>query len=74
MVLKNNSFIILCCYIFCAKIRTFSKRAYTLFSEDFTIIGDLFHSAIFHLHAFLIILLALAGWWLSKRDANYSRA
>ena len=43
-------------------------------SEDFTIIGDLFHSAIFHLHAFLIILLAFAGWRFSKRDANYSRA
>ena len=57
-----------------AKIRTFSKRAYTWFSEDITIIGDLFHSAIFHFHALLIILLALAGWWLSKRDANNSRA
>ena len=34
----------------------------------------LFHSAIFHFHAFFIILLALAGWWLSKCDANYSRA
>ena len=32
----------------------------------------LFHSAIFHFHAFFIILLALAGWWLSKCDANYS--
>ena len=31
-----------------AKIRTFSKRAYTWFSEDITITGDLFHSAIFH--------------------------
>ena len=57
-----------------AKIRTFSKRAYTWFSEDVTIIGDLFHSAIFHFHAFLIILLALAGWRLSKRNANNSRA
>ena len=62
------------CSLSYAKIRTFSKRAYTWFSEDFTIIGDLFHSSIFHFHAFLIILLALAGWWLSKRDANYSRA
>lgn len=26
------------------KIRTFSKRTYTWFSEDITIIGDLFHS------------------------------
>lgn len=34
----------------------------------------LFHSSIFHLHAFLIILLAFAGWRLCKRDANYSRA
>ena len=50
------------------------KRAYTWFSEDFTIIGDLFHSSIFHFHAFLIILFALAGWWLSKSDANNSRA
>ena len=62
------------CSLSYAKIRTFSKRAYTWFSEDFTIIGDLFHSSIFHFHAFLIILLALAGWWLSKCDANYSRA
>ncbi len=62
------------CSLSSAKIRTFSKRAYTLFSEDITIIGDLFHSAIFHLHAFLIILLALAGWWFSKCDANYGRA
>ena len=37
-------------------------------------IASLFHSAIFHFHALLIILLALAGWWLSKCDANYSRA
>ena len=56
------------------KIRTFSKRAYTWFSEDITIIGDLFHSSIFLFHDFFIILLALAGWWLSKRDANYGRA
>ena len=62
------------CSLSYAKIRTFSKRAYTWFSEDFTIIGDLFHSAIFHLHAFLIILLAFAGWRFSKRDANNSRA
>ena len=62
------------CSLSYAKIRTFSKRAYTWFSEDFTIIGDLFHSAIFHFHAFFIILLALADWWLSKRDANNSRA
>ena len=62
------------CSLSSAKIRTFSKRAYTWFSEDFTIIGDLFHSAIFHFNTFLIILLALAGWRLSKRDANYSRA
>ena len=34
----------------------------------------LFHSAIFHFHTLLVILLALAGWWLCKRDANYSRA
>ena len=33
---------------------------------------SLFHSAIFHLHAFLIILLAFAGWQFSKRDANYT--
>ena len=32
------------CSLSYAKIRTFSKRAYTWFSEDFTIIGDLFHS------------------------------
>ena len=57
-----------------AKIRTFSKRAYTWFSEDVTIIGDLFHSAIFHFHAFCIILLAFASWRLSKCDANNSRA
>lgn len=57
-----------------AKIRSFSKRAYTWFSEDVTIIGDLFHSSIFHFHAFLIILLAFASWGLSKCDANYSRA
>ena len=57
-----------------AKIRSFSKRAYTWFSEDITIIGDLFHSAIFHFHALLIILLALSGWRLSERNANYSRA
>ena len=62
------------CSLSYAKIRTFSKKAYTCFSEDFTIIGDLFHSAIFHLHVFLIILLALASWWLGKCDANYSRA
>ena len=49
------------CSLSYAKIRTFSKRAYTWFSEVFTIIGDLFHSAIFHFHAFLIILLALSG-------------
>ena len=61
------------CSLSSAKIRTFSKRAYTWFAEDVTIIGDLFHSSIFHLHAFLIILLALAGWWLSKCDANNSR-
>ena len=57
-----------------AKIRIFYQRAYTWFSEDITIIGDLFHSSIFHFHAFLIILFALAGWWLSKSDANNSRA
>ena len=62
------------CSLSYAKIRTFSKKAYTCFSEDITIIGDLFHSAIFHFHALLIILLALAGWRLSKRDANNSRA
>jgi len=62
------------CSLSYAKIRTFSKRAYTWFSEVFTIIGDLFHSSIFHFHAFLIILLALSGWRLSKCDANYSRA
>ena len=62
------------CSLSSAKIRTFSKRAYTWFTEDITIIGDLFHSAIFHLHAFLIILLALAGWWFGKCDANYGRA
>ena len=61
------------CSLSSAKIRTFSKRAYTWFSEDITIIGDLFHSSIFHFHAFFIILLALAGWRLSKCDANYSR-
>ena len=57
-----------------AKIRTFFQRAYTWFSEDITIIRDLFCSAIFHFHAFLIILLAFAGWRFSKRDANNSRA
>ena len=57
-----------------AKIRIFYQRAYTWFSEVITFIGDLFHSAIFHFHAFLIILLALAGWWLGKCDANYGRA
>ena len=62
------------CSLSYAKIRTFSKRAYTWFPEDVTIIGDLFHSSIFHLHAFFIILLALAGWWLSKRDADNCRA
>ena len=62
------------CSLSYAKIRTFSKRAYTWFSEDVTIIGDLFHSAIFHFHALLIILLAFAGWRFSKRDANNSRA
>ena len=56
------------------KIRTFFQRAYTRFSEDITIIGDLFHSAIFHLHALLVILLAFAGWRLSKRDAHHGRA
>ena len=62
------------CSLSSAKIRTFSKRAYTWFSEDFTIIGDLFHSAIFHFHALFIILLAFAGWRFSKRDANNCRA
>jgi hypothetical protein len=62
------------CSLSSAKIRIFSKRAYTWFSEDFTIIGDLFHFAIFHFHALLIILLALSGWRLSERDANNSRA
>ena len=57
-----------------AKIRIFYQRAYTWFSEVITFIGDLFHSAIFHFHALLIILLAFAGWWLRKRDANYGRA
>ena len=62
------------CSLSYAKIRTFSKRAYTWFPEDVTIIGDLFHSSIFHLHAFLIILLAFAGWRFSKRDADNCRA
>ena len=62
------------CSLSYAKIRTFSKRAYTWFSEDFTIIGELFHSPIFHFYTFLIILLALSGWGLSKCDANNSRA
>ena len=62
------------CSLSYAKIRTFSKRAYTWFPEDVAIIGDLFHSAIFHFHAFLIILFALSGWRLSERDANNSRA
>ena len=62
------------CSLSSAKIRTFSKRAYTWFPEDVTIIGDLFHSSIFHFNAFFIILLALAGWRLSKCDANYSRS
>ena len=57
-----------------AKIRIFYQRAYTWFSEVITFIGDLFLSAIFHFHALLIILLSLAGRWLSKCDANYSRA
>ena len=57
-----------------AKIRIFYQRAYTWFSEVITFIGDLFHSAIFHFHALLIILLALAGWRLGKCDVNYSRA
>ena len=62
------------CSLSSAKIRTFSKRAYTWFPEDVTIIGDLFHSSIFHFHALLIILLALSGWGFSKCDANNSRA
>ena len=62
------------CSLSYAKIRTFSKRAYTWFPEDFTIIGDLFHSSIFHLYAFLIILIAFAGWRFSKRDADNCRA
>ena len=62
------------CSLSYAKIRTFSKRAYTWFPEDFTIIGDLFHSSIFHLYAVLLILLAFAGWRFSKRDADNCRA
>ena len=45
------------CSLSSAKIRTFSERAYTWFSEDITIIGDLFHSAIFHLHAFTLLFI-----------------
>ena len=45
-----------------------------LFFGRYYLYRSLFHSAIFHLHAFLIILLAFAGWRFSKRDANYSRA
>ena len=36
------------CSLSYAKIRTFSKRAYTWFPEDFTIIGDLFHISFPH--------------------------
>ena len=43
------------CSLSNAKIRTFSQRAYTWFSEDITIIGDLFHFAIFHLYGALCI-------------------
>ena len=49
------------CSLSSAKIRIFYQRTYTLFSEDITIIGDLFLSAIFHFYAFFIILLAFAS-------------
>ena len=57
-----------------AKIRTFSKRAYTWFSEDFTIIGDLFHSAtfciIFRNIAYIILYIHFGRFCIKlKRNA-----
>lgn len=51
------------CSLSYAKIRTFFKRAYTWFSEDFTIIGDLFHSAIFYPHAFPLLLIPFSFFY-----------
>ena len=48
------------CSLSYAKIRTFSKRAYTWFSEDFTIIGDLFHSL--YLNTLTISLSPPTSW------------
>ena len=49
------------CSLSSAKIRTFSKRAYTWFSEDFTIIGDLLSFVLKHFHHILVATHKLAA-------------
>lgn len=48
------------CSLSYAKIRTFSKRAYTWFSEDITIIGDLLSFVLKYFNHFLVATYELA--------------
>ena len=48
------------CSLSSAKIRTFSKRAYTWFSEDITIIGDLLSFVFKYFNHILVATYELA--------------
>ena len=48
------------CSLSSAKIRTFSKRAYTWFSEDITIIGDLLSFVLKYFNHILVATYELA--------------
>ena len=57
------------------KIRTFSKRAYTWFSEDITIIGDLFHSLFIHIRengSFYRVIIRVRGLYLNTLTISLS--
>ena len=49
------------CSLSSAKIRTFSERAYTSFSEDITIIGDLLSFVLKHFNHILVATDKLAA-------------
>ena len=49
------------CSLSSAKIRTFSEKAYTSFSEDITIIGDLLSFVLKHFNHILVATHKLAA-------------
>ena len=51
------------CSLSYAKIRTFSKRAYTWFPEDFTIIGDLLSFVLKHFNHIPVATHKLATFY-----------